>query len=620
MHMKFAQITKTLIIVLLLIPFAANAQKDISEKQTQLFYEIQKDGPQAGNTDTKVDRLKTEQISSQIRDAKKNGDIQKISSLNQELESVTSNFSINAGPNYNGPKMIGEVMNLPIEGSINDYNSTFLSNQGFWATATSTDRITGRIWVVGTQNNSAGSDTLKVFTSVDNGLSWTLVYRLGFAVTGVHFNTDELDVEAVNSGTVSYAFAVAGLNYGATEYSFIFRINSTGTEFFFSYLFNSSAGIKHNYPRITSDNSNYTTGSYVYFILTQDSVTAATHHLKTKFGLLTSPFLATPVITYRNNAAPSGSFWWNLPDAGDTTRLYNDIVYSDSASSDFIITASNFYKAGLNNIYLAYSKDYGATTPTLFPQIIETKVNYKPKLASTGFDDVSLQQFIMLTYTRQFSATDWDPYYQRTSNNGSVWNSGYVDATSDTTFYSDIIAIPRVPNTFRIAYGVRTGTNGNVYTRSYNNGVLFARFQLNPSPVSGTYTPTRAGYRYTATDSCFNIVEGIGGGGLFAYSGCSGTLTGTGNSETPLSFKLEQNYPNPFNPVTKISYALPKSGLVTLSVYDILGKEVATLVNEVKSAGSYSVDFNASNFTSGVYFYKIETNGFSDIKKMMLIK
>jgi hypothetical protein len=92
------------------------------------------------------------------------------------------------------------------------------------------------------------------------------------------------------------------------------------------------------------------------------------------------------------------------------------------------------------------------------------------------------------------------------------------------------------------------------------------------------------------------------------------------STETPSSFSLSQNFPNPFNPTTNIEFALPKSGLVTLRVYDILGKEVATLVNEVKNAGSYSVDFSASNFTSGVYFYKIETNGFSDIKKMMLIK
>jgi hypothetical protein len=225
----------------------------------------------------------------------------------------------------------------------------------------------------------------------------------------------------------------------------------------------------------------------------------------------------------------------------------------------------------------------------------------------------------MLTYTRQFSSTDWDPYYRVTSNNGSSWTAGYIDASSDTTFYTDVIAIPRVPNTYRFAYGVKSGTYGNVYTSSYNNGSLTSRFQLNPSLVSGSYTPIRAGYRYT-TDSCFNVVEGIGGGGVYAYSGCSGSLIGIGNNETTVSYKLSQNYPNPFNPTTKISYSLRKSGLVTLRVYDILGKEVATLVNEVKNAGNYSVDFSASNFTSGVYFYKLETSGFSDIKKMMLIK
>jgi Secretion system C-terminal sorting domain len=617
--MKFAQLTKTLLVLLLLAPLTANAQKDSRETQTQLSYEIQKAGPQTGDINSKVDRFKVEQISSQLRDAKKNGDIQRISYLNQELESVTGNISVKAGPNFNGPPIVGEAMNLPIGGNL-DYNSTLISDQGFWATATSTDRITGRIWVSGLQNNSAGSDTLKVFTSADNGISWTLVYILSFTVNGVHFNSDEVDIEAVNNGTTSYSFTVAGLNYGATDYSLILRTNSTGGETFNSYLLNSSAQIKHNYPRITSDNSKYTSGSFVYFIFTQDSLTAGTHDLKTKYGLLMSPFDATPLITYRNFSAPSGSFWWHLPTALDTTKLYNDIVFSDSATYDIIMTASNFYKASINNIYLAYTKDYGATTPTWFPQIVEANVNYKPRLASTGFDDVSLQQFIMLTYTRQFSATDWDPYYQRTSNNGSVWTSGYVDASTDTTFYSDVIAIPRVPNTFRFAYGVKTGPYGNVYSRSYNNGVLSSRFQLNPSIVAGAYTPIRAGYRYSATDSCFNVVEGNGGGGLYAYSGCSGSLVGIGNSQTPVSFKLSQNYPNPFNPTTKISYALPKSGLVTLRVYDILGKEVSVLVNEVKNAGNYSLDFNAAGLTSGIYFYKLESNGISDIKKMMLIK
>ena len=88
----------------------------------------------------------------------------------------------------------------------------------------------------------------------------------------------------------------------------------------------------------------------------------------------------------------------------------------------------------------------------------------------------------------------------------------------------------------------------------------------------------------------------------------------------PQVYSLSQNYPNPFNPTTKINFALPKQGLVSLKIYDILGREVRTLVNEIKTAGNYTVDFNASEYSSGVYFYKLESSGFSDIKKMMLVK
>lgn len=617
--MQFARITKMLVFVLILIPFAAYAQKDTREKNADLSYEIQMNGPQAGLSKTIVDNAKIDQLTSQIRTAKKEGNLKLLEQLNDELETVSGIESIRSGQNLNGPQVTGEVLNIPLEGSLTDYNSTLLSGQGFWSNATSTDRLTGRIWVVGTQNNPAGSDTLKVFSSVDNGISWTLVYRLGFANSGVHFNNDELDIEAVNNGTTSYGFVVAGFNYSATDFSFIFRLNNSGSETYFSYLFTTASFVKYSYPRITSDNSNYTSGSYVYFILTQDSIIGTAHHLKTKLGLLTTPFAASPVLTYRNNSGAAGAYWWNLSNAGDTTKLYNDIVYSDSASSDVLITVSNFYRSGLNGLYLSYTKDYGATSPYWFPIIAEPNVNYKPRLASTGYDDVSLQQFIILSYTRQFSATDWDPYYMRTTNNGVLWTSGYFDTSADTTFYTDVVSIPRVPNTFRIAYGVKNGTNGNVYTRAYNNGSLSSRFMLNPSVVSGSYTPIRAGYRYS-TDSCFNTVEGLGGGGLFAYAGCSGALTGLGNQESNISYKLSQNYPNPFNPVTKITYSLAKSGLVTLKVYNILGKEVAVLVNEIKNTGHYSIDFNASNIPSGVYFYKLETEGFNEIKKMMLIK
>jgi hypothetical protein len=86
------------------------------------------------------------------------------------------------------------------------------------------------------------------------------------------------------------------------------------------------------------------------------------------------------------------------------------------------------------------------------------------------------------------------------------------------------------------------------------------------------------------------------------------------------TYKLEQNYPNPFNPSTKITFSIKDAGFVSLKVYDLLGREVATLVNERRSAGIYDVNFNASSLGSGVYFYTLSSGGFSQTKKMMLVK
>ncbi len=92
------------------------------------------------------------------------------------------------------------------------------------------------------------------------------------------------------------------------------------------------------------------------------------------------------------------------------------------------------------------------------------------------------------------------------------------------------------------------------------------------------------------------------------------------SSEIPTVFSLAQNYPNPFNPVTSIKYSVPKQSLVKLVIYDIIGREVATLVNEVKTPGNYTASFDASMYASGVYFYRMESGDFTDVKKMVLIK
>jgi hypothetical protein len=88
----------------------------------------------------------------------------------------------------------------------------------------------------------------------------------------------------------------------------------------------------------------------------------------------------------------------------------------------------------------------------------------------------------------------------------------------------------------------------------------------------------------------------------------------------PLNYDLNQNYPNPFNPTTNIKYQIPNNGFVIMKIYDILGKEVVTLINEKQIAGNYEIKFDGSNLPSGIYFYKLNVNDFSAIKKMLLVK
>jgi hypothetical protein len=104
----------------------------------------------------------------------------------------------------------------------------------------------------------------------------------------------------------------------------------------------------------------------------------------------------------------------------------------------------------------------------------------------------------------------------------------------------------------------------------------------------------------------------------------SSVLAKSGKSELagsiPGEFVLEQNYPNPFNPTTKLSFVIGHSSFVSIKVYDLMGREVATLVNENRPAGRYEVEFKADGLTSGIYFYKLQTNNFVETKKMTILK
>lgn len=121
------------------------------------------------------------------------------------------------------------------------------------------------------------------------------------------------------------------------------------------------------------------------------------------------------------------------------------------------------------------------------------------------------------------------------------------------------------------------------------------------------------------------IVSSVASGvdSLFVLYNLGGGTVGIQDQEIveiPSSFSLAQNFPNPFNPTTTIEFSLPKSGVVTLAVFNILGEQVKTLINEERSAGKQSVNFNANNFASGVYFYRLQTGNLVQTKKMLLLK
>lgn len=92
------------------------------------------------------------------------------------------------------------------------------------------------------------------------------------------------------------------------------------------------------------------------------------------------------------------------------------------------------------------------------------------------------------------------------------------------------------------------------------------------------------------------------------------------NSDIPIDYSLSQNFPNPFNPETSIRYSIPEQSHVTIKVFDILGREVTTLVDGEKNVGNYEVKFNSKKISSGIYFYRIQAGDFLSTKKMIVLK
>jgi len=175
--------------------------------------------------------------------------------------------------------------------------------------------------------------------------------------------------------------------------------------------------------------------------------------------------------------------------------------------------------------------------------------------------------------------------------------------------------------------GTDVHLNWSTATELNNSGFEILRFDQNDDHtwqkigfVPGHGTTTEPQY-YSFIDKSVSSgkyqyrLKQIDYDGTFEYSDIVELEVGL-----PTVFSLEQNYPNPFNPTTKIKYQIANAGFVNMRVYDVLGNEVATLVNEEKAAGNYVVEFDGSTLTSGIYFYKLQAGIFIETKKMVLLR
>lgn len=193
------------------------------------------------------------------------------------------------------------------------------------------------------------------------------------------------------------------------------------------------------------------------------------------------------------------------------------------------------------------------------------------------------------------------------------WSSGCWCPSDTATGLMKVLS-PIGNNKWSITVTAVAGTNGGVYEYKY------AAMYPGADTVNGGSSPldNEGGFGQNHSFILFDAP-----GGLIVLNNNFGDFTTSVDQISdlvPAAYQLEQNYPNPFNPVTTIRYSVPKEGQVSLKVYNILGQEVVTLVDQQQSAGTYEVKFGAPNMASGMYFYTLEADGVKLTRKMMLVK
>lgn len=334
-------------------------------------------------------------------------------------------------------------------------------------------------------------------------------------------------------------------------------------------------------------------------------------------------------ITNPDNIGNLGLASFNLPNATpfSSSLLGIDIAAGDALNDVSVRRSTSPVEVGSN---ISINRRWVITTTT--PLFAARNVTFSwPVSANNGHNLATLQVW-------------------KSTDNGASWFTipgtfntagDPITVTISATSFSEFTVsdadnpLPVQLNSFtgistirgvELAWGV-SSEQDNAGFIVFRDGQQIAHYNTTPELQGRGTTSEAKTYRYVDASSNLEV------GKSYTYTLRSVDFDGTIHtisrnavvqvSQSPnvaFAYKLEQNYPNPFNPSTRITFSIKDAGFVSLKVYDLLGREVATLVNERRAAGIYDANFNAANFGSGVYFYTLSSGGFSQTKKMLFVK
>jgi len=311
------------------------------------------------------------------------------------------------------------------------------------------------------------------------------------------------------------------------------------------------------------------------------------------------------------NSATTTGIWRNsnIKNA-DQTLGWQYIVGTDFGSTSAMVSAIAISKTNAQNV-LYYGSDEGhirkITNANGIPTISGVLNAGMPNgYVSCLAIDPTNSNNVLAVFSNYNIASLW-----YTNNGGTSWTAvegNLAGANGPSARWAEIFYVSSVMH-------IILATSTGLYYTNTLNGASTVWTQEAVNSI-GNIVCVHTDFR----DADKMLVVGTHGRGSFQTQILTPISVGTISTEIPKSFSMSQNYPNPFNPTTNIKFDIPKNSLVTIKIYDMLGKEVTTLVNENRLAGTHLATWNASSYPSGVYFYKIKAGDFSETKRMLLVK